>query len=118
MLNLLIITTIALPTEELRSKFVKKLVNKTSLTFLIILSSFLTVRLDSYKQFIENPTFFYSIDVPFIEYVQNTNSWNVVPKQNIYQCWINIDCVPDVWTTYKSKIGNNVLITSSFDSYP
>ena len=85
---------------------------------MIILSSFLVVRLDSYKQFIENPTFFYSINIPSIEYVENTNSWNVVPKQNIYECWINIDCVPAAWTTNKLKIGNNVLITSSFDSYP
>ncbi len=115
---MLIISTIASPTEELRYKFVKKLVNKTSLTFLIILSTFLVVRLDSYKQFIENPTIFYSINIPSIEYVQNTNSWNVVPKQNIYECWIKIDCVPAAWTTNKLRIGNNVLITSSFDSYP
>tara|TARA_A100001015_G_scaffold277503_1_gene336761 strand:+ start:4817 stop:6475 length:1659 start_codon:yes stop_codon:yes gene_type:complete len=115
---LLIVTTIGTSIEEFRGNFIKKLVNKTTLTFLVILSSFLVVRMDSYRQFLENPTFFYSIDIPSIEYVQNTNSWNVVPKQNIYECWINIDCVPALWTTYKSKIGNNILITSSFDSYP
>ena len=115
---LLIVTVIASSTEEFRNKFINKLINKTTLTLLVILSSFLVVRLDSYRQFFENPTIFYSVNIPSIEYVENTNSWNVVPKENIYECWVNIDCVPAPWTTYKSKIGNNVLITSSFDSYP
>ena len=104
--------------EEFRNKYIMKLINKTTLALLVISSSFLVVRLDSYRQFIENPTIFYSINTPTIEYIKNTKSWNVVPKNNIYECWVNIDCVPAQWTTYKSKIGNNILITSSFDSYP
>ena len=115
---LLTITIISSSIEEFRNKFIMKLINKTTLALLVISSSFLVVRLDSYRQFIENPTIFYSINTPTIEYIKNTKSWNVVPKNNIYECWVNIDCVPAQWTTYKSKIGNNILITSSFDSYP
>lgn len=115
---LLVISSIAINTNNFRNRFIEKFINKKNIAILIIASSFLVVRLDSYIQFFKNPSIFYSVNIPSIEYIQNTESWNVIPTKNINECWVNIDCVPAPWITYKSKIGNNILITSSFDSYP
>ncbi len=115
---LLLISALSLNIKQFRFEFLNNIVNKKTLAFLIISSCFLVVRLDSYKNVVSKPFIFYEINIPSIEYVENTSSWNVVPKDNIYECWINIDCVPASWTTYRSRIGNNLKITSNFDSYP
>ena len=84
---------------------------------LVLVCTFLVVRLNSYQHFLDQPFKFYDIDIPKIEYIANPNSWNVIPLNNVNACWINIECVPANWITYKEDIGSYTKIISSFNSY-
>lgn len=111
----LVISLIALNIEGFKFKKIKLLSNKTIIFILVFITSSLVVRLDSYKLFIENPTLFYNVQVPIVEYIDNGSYWNVIPKNETYKCWINIDCVPAFWGTERVKIGSYTKFTIIFD---
>jgi hypothetical protein len=115
---LLIISILSVSIYDFKFQFLSKLINQHNFTILVLVCSFLVVRLDSYKHFLDQPFKFYNIDIPKIEYIANPNSWNVIPVNNPSACWINIECVPANWITYKEDIGSYTKITREFDSYP
>ena len=115
---LLSLSILSMSIYEFKYKFIKKIANKHSFTLLVLVCSFLVVRLESYQYFIDNPSKFYEIDVPIIEYISNPSTWNVIPADNINECWINLECVPAKWIMYKDSRGSYTLITNEFITYP
>lgn len=115
---LLIISILSISIDDFKFQFLNKLINQYNLTILVLVCSFLVVRLNSYQHFLDQPFKFYNIDIPKIEYTANPNSWNVIPVNNVNACWVNIECVPENWITYKEEIGSYTKITSEFSSYP
>ncbi len=59
---------------------------------LLIFTTLLIPRLNSYKAFYQDPFKMSTIQVPVVEY-QNINEDWVMPLIGD-QCWINIDCIP------------------------
>ena len=108
---LLINSILSISIYDLKYQFLNKLLNKNNLTILVLICTFLVVRLNSYLFFLDQPFKFYNIDIPEIEYVANPNSWNVVPVSSVNECWINIECVPADWITYKEDMGSYIKIT-------
>ena len=66
--------------------------NNFMFIMLLLLTTLLIPRLNSYKAFYQDPFKISTIQVPIVEY-QNINEDWVMPLVGD-QCWINIDCIP------------------------
>ena len=66
--------------------------NNFMFIMLLLLTTLLIPRLNSYKAFYQDPFKISTIQVPVVEY-QNINEDWVMPLVGD-QCWINIDCIP------------------------
>ena len=84
--------------------------NNFMFIMLLLFTTLLIPRLNSYKAFYQDPLKISTIQVPVVEY-QNINEDWVMPLVGD-QCWINIDCIP-----YDKKISEQRYFTyKSFNS--
>ncbi len=75
-------------------KFFNQKIFSSFFIVLFFISFALTVRIDSYSNFLNNFSQIYNLEATEVNYKNNRFGWGVVPELNS-SCWINIDCIPE-----------------------
>lgn len=78
---------------EIRN-FLNQKIFSSFFIFLFFISFALTIRIDSYSNFLNNFGQIYNLEPTEVSYIDNRFGWGVVPELNS-SCWINIECIPE-----------------------
>ena len=75
--------------------------NNFMFVMLLLFTTLLIPRLNSYKAFYQDPFKMTTIEVPVVKYKNINEDW-VIPSVGD-QCWINIDCIPYVKNIFEQR---------------